>query len=89
MYRSDKNLYVQVADKINGQQIKLLGVRVVDPYRMQVGCGDYEVENFAAFRKKYLNTSPFIRDAKDAHDMLELWHPDYDVLGYIIAPLRV
>lgn len=79
---SETSFYVQVDLKIKGVNIKCLGLRVVDPYRMQVGCGDLEVENFEEFQAKYQNTTPFIR--KFRADMLELWHPDYDVLGYIV-----
>lgn len=82
-FSSDKNLYVVVKEEIEGNQISALGVRVVDPYRMQVGWGDYEVENFAAYRQKHINF-PFVRDAKDSVEMLEIWHPDFDVLGYVI-----
>ncbi len=83
-FTSDKNLYVHVDQMIHDQHITSLGVRIVDPYRLQVGCGDYAVPDFAAFREKYITTSPFIRDAKDSTDMLEIWHPDFDVLGYVI-----
>lgn len=84
-FSSDTSLYVQVNKQIKECGIKYLGVRIVDPYRMQVGCGDYEIENFEEFKKQYLGTSPFIRSFRD--DMLELWHPDFDVLGYIVPVL--
>ncbi len=81
---SDKSLYVHVDETINGYHIKYLGVRIVDPYRMQVGCGDYEVSDFVEFRKKYIHSTQFVRDAKDSVDMIELWHPEFDILGYVI-----
>jgi hypothetical protein len=31
---------------VHGQKIPYLGLRVADPYRYQVGCGDFEVENY-------------------------------------------
>lgn len=83
-YSSETSLYVEIDKEIRGHNITALGVRFVDPYRMQVGCGDYEVDDFTVFRQKHINTSPFIRDVKDSTDMLEIWHPDYDVLGYVI-----
>ncbi|HVZ12731.1 MAG TPA: hypothetical protein VG965_06910 [Patescibacteria group bacterium] len=49
---------------------------------MQVGCGDYEIDSFQKFKEKYAGKSSFIRDFR--HDMLEVWHPDFDILGYVI-----
>lgn len=83
-FNSDKNFYVHSHQEINNNHIKFFGVRIVDPYRMQVGCGDYEVDDFTAYREKHLGKSPFIRDVKDSTEMLEIWHPDFDVLGYVI-----
>ncbi|MDQ3098793.1 MAG: hypothetical protein M3Q44_03535 [bacterium] len=81
-FNSDTSFYATVNKKISDHQLKYLGVRIVDPYRLHVGCGDYEIENFNEFKAKYLNSSPFIRSFRD--DMLEVWHPDFDVLGYIV-----
>lgn len=83
-FNSDTSFYVEVNQEIKGNHIKFFGVRIVDPYRMQVGCGDYEVDDFQAYREKHIGTSSFIRDIKDSADMLEIWHPDFDVLGYVI-----
>jgi hypothetical protein len=79
---SDTSLYVEFKEKINGHNIKYLGVRIVDPYRLQVGCGDYEEENFEDFKKRNVGTSQFVRNFRD--NMIELWHPNYDVLGYVV-----
>lgn len=70
---------------INNDPIEYIGIRVPDPYRAQVGCGDYVVENYDEFKDKYLNTSVYIREvAHHKYEMLELFHPDIDVLGYIV-----
>ena len=68
---------------IGAYDINYLGIRIVDPYRLQVGCGDYEIENFEIFKEQHLNKSPYIRQFQDK-EMIEVWHPDFDVLGYII-----
>lgn len=81
-FSSETSFYVQVNKRIENYDIKYLGVRVVDPYRLQVGCGDYEIDNFNQFKNEYMNKSPFIRGFDK--DMIELWHPDIDVLGYVI-----
>lgn len=84
-FSSDTSLYVEVSKKIKGYSINYLGVRIVDPYRMQVGCGDYEIADFEEFKEENINKSPFVRNFRD--DMVELWHPDFDVLGYIVPIL--
>ena len=86
LFSSASNYYAQVDRMINGYGIKYIGVKTVDPYRLHVGCGDYEIYNFEEFRKKQINKSKFIRDLKD-EDMLEIWHPDFDILGYIVPTL--
>lgn len=83
-YSSETSFYVDVDKKISGHNIKLIGLRIIDPYRMQAGCGDYEVSNFNDIKKKYLNSSQYVRDMKRSTDMLEVWHPDFDILGYIV-----
>lgn len=73
----------QEADCI--EVLEYIGVRVPDPYRSHVGCGDYVVSNFDELKTKYLGTSPYIRGvAHQKYQMLELFHPDIDVLGYIV-----
>jgi len=71
--------------KVNNHHIEYIGIRVPDPYRAQVGCGDYVVENYDEFKDKYVNNSPHIREVThQKYEMLELFHPDIDVLGYIV-----
>lgn len=73
------------AVSIQGDVIKYVGIRVADPYRSQVGCGDYVVADFEFFKRKYLGKSEFIREVTHPrYEMLELFHPDVDVLGYIV-----
>ena len=85
-FNSQTSFYSQTERKIGDHNIKYVGVRVVDPYRMQVGCGDYEVANYNQIRKKHLNKSEFVRDFRG--EMIELWHPDLEVLGYIVPPFE-
>ncbi len=87
-FSSDTSYYSRVDGKtINGYKIDYIGVRMVDPYRLHVGCGDYEVTNFKELKDKFLaNNSPFIRAFSE--DMIEIWHPDFDVLGYIVPPFE-
>ena len=82
-FSSETSTYVQVSKNIRGYDISYLGIRIVDPYRLHVGCGDYEIDNFDEFKKKYAGKTPCVRDFSD--DMIEIWHPEYDVLGYVIS----
>lgn len=79
---SKTSFYVTVDKIIAGEHITALGVRVVDPYRMQVGCGDYTTDKYEVYKQK-VGDSPFIRYLEHTN-MLEIWHPDFDVLGYIL-----
>jgi len=84
-FSSETSLYVQVEKEIHAHNIQYVGVRIVDPYRLHVGCGDYEIPDFSDFKDKWSNKTPLVREFSD--DMLEVWHPDFDVLGYVVSPL--
>jgi hypothetical protein len=84
---SSTSYYVKPSEPmtVNNDPIEYVGIRVPDPYRAQVGCGDYVVSNFDQFKKKYLSRSPYVREVPhQKYEMLELFHPDIDVLGYIV-----
>ena len=83
-FNSQTSYYVGVDKKIRNYNIKHLGVRVVDPYRLHVGCGDYECKDFHEFKERNIGKSEFVRLFNDKGDTLEVWHPDYDILGYVI-----
>ena len=86
---SGNSFYVDVDSglMIADTPISLLGVRRPFVDRPQVGCGDYEVDDFPTYASELLKKQPqFARQVQNAHrlDMVELWHPDFDVLGYVI-----
>lgn len=84
---SSTSYYVEPAEPmtVNDDPIEYVGIRVPDPYRAHVGCGDYVVENYDEIKSKYLGSSPYIREVPhEKYQMLELFHPDIDVLGYIV-----
>lgn len=88
---SGNSFYVEVNNGlvVANTPISLLGVRRPDMSRPQVGCGDYIVENFDEFTSKLHSEQPqFTQFVENAHGskMLELRHPDFDVLGYVIKP---
>lgn len=82
-FNSPTSYYTEFSKKIQNYDIKYIGVRIVDPYRLHVGCGDYEVSDIAEAKQKYLGNSEYVRSLRE--DMIELWHPDFDVLGYIVS----
>ncbi|HJP96310.1 MAG TPA: hypothetical protein VJ843_02965 [Candidatus Saccharimonadales bacterium] len=79
------SIYVDSALTIDGNQIENVGIRVPDPYRLQAGCVDFRVErpkDFVSSLPK--NEYDYIRPFPDMpDDFVELWHPDFDVAGYI------
>jgi len=81
-FNSNTSFYAKCDEQISGNNINYLGVRVVDIERPQVGCGDFEIDDFEEFSKKYVGKSEFVSNFR--RDMLEVWHPEFDVLGYII-----
>jgi len=84
---STPSYYVRTPEaiKVNDDQVDYIGIRTPDPYRSQVGCGDYVVDDYEAFKDKYLGKSPFVREIPHPKfEMLELFHPDIDVLGYVV-----
>jgi hypothetical protein len=66
-------------------KLQILRVRQPDPYRMQVGCNDFEVPNYSDFKKNFLNKTDNIRFIeRPEYEMIEFFHPDYDVLAYVL-----
>ena len=82
------SIYVDSSLTIGGNQIKNVGIRVPDPYRLQTGCVDFKVENPTEFVKSLPKSEDsYIRPFPDMpNEFVELWHPDFDIAGYI--PLK-
>lgn len=98
-----KQIAFQIGDKdseVNGPYVKLresvqlpnnklnqLRIRQPDPYRMQVGCNDFVVPDYEAFKTKYLssklNNLRLIQ--RPEYHMIEFFDPDFDVLAYVLS----
>jgi hypothetical protein len=80
--------YVRLNQGISaaGNEIDLIRVRQPDPYRMQVGCGDFMVADYKKFKKEFLvGHSKNLRVInRPAVEMIEFFDPDFDVLGYVV-----
>ena len=78
---------LKVPIKVAQNTISYLRIRKPDPYRMQVGCNDFEVEDYRTFKSKYLT-----KQAKNLrlikrpdYEMIEFFDPDFDVLAYVVS----
>ena len=73
--------------KAGGALITHVRIRKPDPSRMQVGCGDFDVEEYQDFKQKYLSQHP--NDLRcierSNYEMVEFFNPDFDVLAYIVS----
>ena len=69
------------------QTIVDLRIRKPDPYRMQVGCGDFAARDYHAFKQTQLAQHPdslrIIQ--RPAYEMIEFFDPDFDVLAYVVS----
>ena len=59
---------------IGKNSITHLRIRRPDPYRTQVGCNDFNVENYATFKQKYLDTHP--------HSLRLIERKDYEMIEF-------
>lgn len=73
--------------KIEHNNIDTIRIRKPDPYRMQVGCVDFRVENYEEFKSEYLidgvENLRLIQRAD--YEMIEFFDPDFDVLAYVVS----
>ena len=72
---------------VGGNTITNLRIKKPDPYRMQVGCNDFDVPEYVTFKNEYLSKhSNNLRliERKD-YEMIEFFDPNFDVLAYVIS----
>jgi hypothetical protein len=73
--------------KVGKNIIIHLRIRKPDPYRAQVGCNDFDIPDYVAFKDEYLPKHPSnLRLIKrEDYEMIEFFDPDFDVLAYIVS----
>lgn len=73
--------------KVGKNTITHLRIRKPDPYRMQVGCNDFDISDYDTFKNEYLSKYPnHLRLIKrEGYEMIEFFHPDFDVLAYAVS----
>ena len=72
--------------QLSNGKLEKIRIRQPDPYRMQVGCNDFTVPDYAAFKEKYVTNNPqhFRVIQRPKFEMIELLDPDFDVLAYVL-----
>jgi hypothetical protein len=87
--KEHNGLYVSLNEpiKVGKNSIIRIRARQPDPYRMQVGCSDFEVENYLSFKETYL-----VKHAQNLRlipradgEMIEFFDSDIDTLGYVVS----
>lgn len=75
--------YINVDFAVATQHLKILGVRAPDATRPQVGYADFPVANYAQLLKATAD-NPYLTEIKSGRgqSLIELRHPDFDILGY-------
>jgi len=78
-------LYTDVDFAVHDQRIRIFGVRQPDPTRPQVGYGDYPVPDYERFLA-LVSDNPHMHEITSGRgkSLIELRHPDFDVLGFIV-----
>lgn len=81
--------YVNLAEPIllpTGKLTKLR-VRHPDPERPQVGCNDFGVDDYHAFKSEYLEQHPnnLRLVIRPEYEMIEFFDKDFDVLAYVVS----
>ncbi len=72
--------------KVGNNTIIHLRIRKPDPYRMQVGCNDFEIIDYNTFKNenlsKHTNNLRLIK--RSNYEMIEFFDPDFDILAYVV-----
>jgi hypothetical protein len=73
--------------KLDDHIITYLRIRKPDPYRMQVGCCDFDVKKYQDFKKVHLikNSKNLRLIERQEYEMIEFFDPDFDVLAYVVS----
>lgn len=81
--------FVQLNNPITlpNNDLQLLRVRQPDPYRLQVGCCDFQVPNYEEFKSVFLNKNPnnLRLITRPEYEMIEFFDPNFDILAYVVS----
>ncbi len=78
-------LYKPIA--VGANSLTRLRIRKPDPYRSQVGCNDFNVPSYQAFRNAYLSrcSGNMRLIERESYEMVEVFNPEFDVLAYVVS----
>ena len=80
--------YVRLVNPLvlRGGALKFVLVIKPDPYRMQVGCCDFNIPDYDEFKSNYLKstTNKLRLIERVDHEMIEFFDPDFDILAYVV-----
>ena len=64
-----------------------LRIREPDPYHTHVGSNDYDISDYMKFKEEFLSKKPHNMRllVRPHYELLELYDPDFDVLGYVLS----
>jgi hypothetical protein len=64
-----------------------LRIRKPDPERPQVGCNDFQIDDYESFKNKYQLKYPHNLKiiVRPEYEMIEFADPDFEVLAYVIS----
>lgn len=73
--------------QVAGNTIAYLRIRTPDDEHPQVGCNDFEVEDYAVFKLAYLDAYPqnLRLIVRADYELIEFFDPEYDVLAYVLS----
>lgn len=73
--------------KIQSHMITHLRVRPPDPNRPQVGCCDFNVQNYEIFKREQLKShAQNLRlIERPEYEMIEFFSPEFDILAYVVS----
>jgi hypothetical protein len=82
-------LYVDSDFEAGSHHIRIFGVRRPDPTRPQAGYGDYPVPDYARLLAAE-QSNPHVKEITSGRGqpLIELRHPDFDVLGFVVDAKR-
>jgi hypothetical protein len=72
---------------VGGNKITELRIRKPDIERPQVGCNDFDVADYLAFKEDFLDKHPenLRLVVRTEYEMIEFFDPDFDVLAYVVS----
>ena len=72
--------------QLPNNELTKLRIRKPDPYRAHVGCNDFVIPQYEAFKNEFLGAKPSnlrLIERPD-YEMIEFFDPDFDVLAYVV-----